>query len=77
MRPDAFHKHAETGPEFARIPIAVARFGISRTRLYREAAAGSIRLVKLGNATLVDIESLRAFMSGLPAAPLRAPRTLA
>ncbi len=58
-------------PEFARIPNATARFGISRSGLYREAAAGRIRLVKHGAATLVDIASLRTFMARLPAAQIR------
>jgi hypothetical protein len=61
-------------PEFARIADATARFGISRSGIYREAAAGRIRLVKHGAATLVDIPSLRAFMAGLPAANIRPPK---
>lgn len=60
--------------EYARIPKTCGRFGISRSRLYREAALGNIKLVKLGNATLVDIASMRAFMAKLPAASLRAPK---
>ena len=62
----------ESGPEFARIPYTTGRYGISRSGLYREAALGNIRLVKLGNATLVDLASVRAFMARLPAAKLRA-----
>jgi hypothetical protein len=58
-------------PEFARISETTERFGISRSGIYREAAAGRIRLVKHGAATLVDIASLRAFMARLPAANIR------
>ncbi len=76
MHPGAFERlKAESTLEFARIPEATGIFGISRTRLYREAALGNIKLVKLGNATLVDVASLRAFMSGLPGAVLRARRS--
>jgi hypothetical protein len=67
---------AESGPpEFARIRDTTARYGISRSAIYREAARGNIRLVKLGAATLVDLGSVRAFVACLPAAKLRAPRT--
>ncbi len=66
---------AEADPEYARIPAATRRYGISRSWLYREAALGRVRLVKLGNATLVDLASLRAFMAGLPSAKLRAPKS--
>ena len=65
----------ESGPEFARIPYTTARYAISRSGLYREAALGNIRLVKLGHATLVDLASVRAFMARLPAAKLRARKT--
>ena len=72
---DDKRRTAEASAEFARIPEATGRFGISRTRLYREAALGKVRLVKLGNATLVDLASLRAFMARLPAAKLRPPKS--
>jgi predicted DNA-binding transcriptional regulator AlpA len=65
---------AESVPEFARLRDTTARYGISRSGIYRHAALGDIRLVKLGNATLVDLASVRAFMARLPAATLRAPK---
>lgn len=37
----------ETTPEWLRIPAAVARFGISRTKLYQLAKAGKVRSVAL------------------------------
>ena len=66
---------ADPAPELARIRDTIARFPVSRSWLYREGAAGNIRLVKLGNATLVDLASLRALMSRLPPAKLRAPKS--
>lgn len=53
-------------PEFLRVKEACRVFGLSRSGLYRLAAAGEVRLVKLGAATLVDAGSVRRFMAGLP-----------
>ena len=36
--------------------------GLSRSTLYRHAAAGRLRLVKVGGRTLVDADSLRALV---------------
>jgi excisionase family DNA binding protein len=36
--------------------------GLSRSTLYRHAAAGRLRLVKVGGRTLVDASSLRALV---------------
>ena len=44
-------------PEFAQIPEASRRFGLSRSRLYILAGEGVVRFVKAGNATLVDLGS--------------------
>jgi hypothetical protein len=48
------------------ISSAVAVSGLSRSTLYREAAVGRIKLLKLGRSTLVDMDSVRAFLSSLP-----------
>jgi hypothetical protein len=61
-------------PRYARIPQACRRYGWSRSGTYRLAGKGLIRLVKLDGTTLVDCESADAFMAGLPAASIRAPR---
>jgi len=45
--------------------------GLSRSSLYRAAAAGRIRLLKHGRSSLVDMASLRAFIAGLPEAVIR------
>ena len=60
--------------EFARIPETCRRFGLSRSRLYREATAGNVRFLKLGAATVVDLASVRALMASLPEARLRSPK---
>ena len=41
---------------------ATAACGLSRSTLYRHAAAGRLRLVKVGGRTLVDAASLRALI---------------
>lgn len=56
-------------PELPRVvPMfrAPAAFGVSRSTIYRAANAGDIRLVKLGRSTLVDSESVLAWLANLP-----------
>jgi len=48
------------------LPRAPQVFGLSRSGLYRLAAEGRIRLVKLGCRTLVDAASVRRFLAELP-----------
>jgi excisionase family DNA binding protein len=60
---------AETGT----IADTRARFGIPRSTQYRLAAAGHIRMVKLGRTTLVDFASVRAFLASAPTVALRSP----
>jgi len=55
----------------APIRQACALSGLSRSSLYRAAAAGRIRLLKHGRSSLVDMASLRAFIAGLPEAVIR------
>ena len=57
-----------------RIAEASSASGLSRSAIYREAARGSIVLLKHGRTTLVDMASLRAFLAGLPRAAARARR---
>lgn len=59
-----------TSPVAVQMSKATALTGLSRSRLYREAAAGNIRLMKAGRTTLVDLDSVRAFLARLPAAAL-------
>ena len=52
--------------EYARIPAICARFGLSRSGVYRLADEGRLRLVKLRGSTLVDVQSVRALFAALP-----------
>ncbi len=52
------------------LPRAIGWSGLSRTTLYRLAAAGRIRMVKAGARTLVDCASVRAFLATLPEAKI-------
>ena len=42
------------------------RYSIGRTTLYREVAAGRIRLRKMGTATRIAREDMEAWMAALP-----------
>jgi excisionase family DNA binding protein len=59
---------ARLAVKYGRIPAAVARYGLSRSRLYILAAEGKIRFVKDGKATLVDFESVDTYLVACPAA---------
>ena len=67
----------ETVPEYGRIPEACRRFGLSRSRLYILAGEGGVRFVKVGNATLVDLGSVRAYLANCPPASIRQSRAAA
>jgi hypothetical protein len=60
-------------PEYGRIPEACRRFGLSRSRLYLLAGEGLVRFIKAGNATLVDLGSVRDYLATCPAAQVRPP----
>jgi excisionase family DNA binding protein len=64
----------DTAPEYGRIPEACRRYGLSRSRLYLLAGDGLIRFVKVGNATLVDLASVRDYLSDCPPAQVNRPR---
>ena len=53
-------------PVMVPLPQAPGRFGISRSAIYRGAAAGHIVLKKLGRTTLVDSASVRDYLAALP-----------
>jgi hypothetical protein len=53
------------------LPQAPTVLGLSRSAIYRAAAAGHITLKKLGRTTLVDMASARAFIDSLPKAEIR------
>lgn len=56
------------------IDRAVLVSGLSRSAIYRHAGAGNILLKKNGRTTLVDMESVRLFLAGLPRASIRRHR---
>jgi hypothetical protein len=60
-------------PRYGRIPAACARYGWSRSMLYRLAGEGAVKLVKVGGATFVDYASGDAYMASRPVASIRAP----
>jgi hypothetical protein len=60
------NQSATAAPEMVPLPRAPAVFGLSRSGLYRLAAEGRIRMVKMGARTLVDAASVRVFLATLP-----------
>jgi excisionase family DNA binding protein len=62
-------------PPYTTISHACEILGFGRSKLYELAADGSIRIVKVGGRSLVDIEAALAWMKTLPEAkisPVRA-----
>ncbi len=64
----------DTAPEYGRIPEAIKRYGLSRSRLYLLAGEGVVRFIKVGNATLVDLGTVRAYLASCPSATIRSPK---
>ena len=56
-------------PIAIRIEQATRMMGISRTKLYELIGAGEVETIKLGRATLVLVESLRALVERRRPAP--------
>jgi excisionase family DNA binding protein len=48
-----------------RVPEAVEATGLGRSTLYREISAGRLKVVKVGNATLITRSDLEEFIEGL------------
>jgi excisionase family DNA binding protein len=57
----------DTPARFARIPEAAKYAGLSRSALYAHLAAGTFSAVKSGRLTLVNLESVDAWLRALPA----------
>jgi excisionase family DNA binding protein len=64
-------------PATGRIPTATALYGVSRSHLYRLAGEGRIRFLKAGRTTLVDLDSVRAYLATLPEACIAGPKAAA
>ena len=69
--------NVEQAPEYGRIPEACRRYGLSRSRLYLVAGERVVRFVKVGNATLVDLGSVRDYSAACPPARVRPPKAAA
>jgi hypothetical protein len=63
--------NVEQAPEYGRIPDACRRYGLSRSRLYLLAGEGLVRFIKVGNATLVDLGTVRSYLASCPDASIR------
>jgi excisionase family DNA binding protein len=61
-------------PAFATIAEASRLIGLQRTSIYKLAGAGSLRLVRAGGRSLVDIEHALAWLRSQPDAEISAPR---
>jgi hypothetical protein len=72
MHPNEYAKLKATDYEPLALPLAkaVAVTGFSRSAIYRLAAKGKIILLKHGRTTLVDMQSARATLAGLPRATI-------
>ena len=57
-------------PRFMRLPTFCEAYDTSRATAYRAIAAGRIRAVKCGRATLIDVASAEAWFASLPEATI-------
>lgn len=57
-------------PRVLPLKQATIYLGMSRSAVYRAAADGRIRLLKIGRSTVLDVESGDRFLAGLPEAPI-------
>jgi hypothetical protein len=60
-----------TPPITLSVADATKASGLSRSEIYRQLAAGTIRAVKLRSRTFILMDSLREFIASLPAATFR------
>ena len=63
-------------PKFAHIGKACELLGFSRSKLYELAGERKLRLVKVGNRSLVDMEHALNWMATLPEADIASPYRL-
>ncbi|SUS03292.1 hypothetical protein DF3PB_10045 [uncultured Defluviicoccus sp.] len=55
-------------PKFAKIRDVCILYGLGRTKVAELIKSGQLRAVKIGSATLVDIEAADQFFAQLPTA---------
>jgi excisionase family DNA binding protein len=63
--PIAIDARLPLGPLTVRIPVAARMLGIGRSKFYELIASGDLEVVKLGGATLVPVDGLRALVVNL------------
>jgi hypothetical protein len=71
--PDSFNPAAAITPINVTIAGGMARWGVGRSSLYRDAGDGKIIMRKAGKRTLVDVASGDAYYGNLPVAKIKAP----
>jgi excisionase family DNA binding protein len=64
-------------PRYAPIPRACEITGLGRSTIYKLAGEGTLRLVKAGHRTLVDVEHALRWMAELPLASIAPAHKLA
>jgi hypothetical protein len=64
----------EAAPIMLSIRNALRVAGLGRTKLYELAGRGLVRAVKADGKTLIDAQSLRDYLDGLPRAPIKPMR---
>ena len=50
-------------PELITIPVAAARLGLSRSKLYELIADGELPTVRIGRARRIAVDDLRSFIA--------------
>jgi excisionase family DNA binding protein len=63
----------EPQPRYLCLKDAARRYGTSKSTLYLHIARGSIRAIKHGGRTLVDVASADAYFDNLPLVKLGRP----
>ena len=53
-------------PRYVRVKAALPLIGVSRSTLYKLIGAGSIRAIKVGGATMIDLRSVAALFDRSP-----------
>ena len=73
MHPSAFQRLRDASLDPITLPIAdaIPYSGLSRSEIYRQLANGNLYAIKSGSRTLILVESIRAYLSSLPAATFR------
>ena len=60
-------------PRYAAIPRACEITGLGRSTIYKLAGSGTLRLIKAGGRTLLDVEHALSWMATLPLATIAPP----